>query len=100
MVRQRPLSASHSLAVLSRLPLTRKLPSELKVTPQTTPWCPLNVLTHCPLSISHSLIVLSGKLWAKRRPSGRKASAEDSPVGLDETRTHWPLPSSHRQTLP
>ena len=54
-----PLSASHTLTVLSQLPLTMRLPSGLNDTLLTPSVCPLRVRISVPLSASHTLTVLS-----------------------------------------
>ena len=54
-----PLLASHSLSVLSKLPLRTMLPSGEKAQATTPNDCPLRVHFTAPLLASHSFSVLS-----------------------------------------
>ena len=52
-----PLAASHTLAVLSQLPVTIRWPSGEKATDRMPPLCPLSVSSSLPLAASHTLAV-------------------------------------------
>jgi hypothetical protein len=64
-----PLCVSHSLMVLSTLPLASTVPSGLHETALTLSECPLNVDTHCPICAFQTLIVLSSLALAIFVPS-------------------------------
>src|SRR5262245_50694222 len=65
-----PLSAFHSLIVLSSLALASALPSGLKATEWTHFPCPLRVACSCPVPTSHTLTTLSKPALARALPSG------------------------------
>src|SRR5262249_46368736 len=69
-----PLLTSHSLTVLSRLPLASVCPSGEKATEVTPSLCPLSVWISAPLTAFHSLTVLSPFPEASVLPSGEKAT--------------------------
>ena len=64
-----PLRASHTLAVLSSLPVTTREPSALNDAELTPPVCPLRVRTSAPLRASHTLAVPSSLAVTTREPS-------------------------------
>ena len=69
-----PGGPSHTLTVLSSLPLARRWPSGLKVTLVTGPVCLRRVRVSCPMSTSYSRTVPSAEALARRRPSGLNAT--------------------------
>ena len=83
MARSAPLSASHSLMVLSLLRDAIRFPSGLNATLRIEPVCPLSVASWAPLAASHNLMVLSAHPDAIRFPSGLNATPQ--------TTSAWPL---------
>ena len=75
-----PLSASHTFAVLSRLPVRMRRPSGLNATLVTQSVCPLRAKSSWPLAASHTFAVLSWLPVRMRRPSGLNATLVHRPV--------------------
>src|SRR5262249_39574210 len=75
-----PLATSHSLIVLSALPLAIHLPLRLKITLLTPPVCPLRTDRLCPPPTSQTLTVGPSAL-ASSVPSGLKATPLILPPG-------------------
>jgi hypothetical protein len=71
----RPVAASQSLRVLSKLPETMVSPSGEKAASQTLSPCPVRVLISRPVAASQSLRVLSQLPETMVLPSGEKAAA-------------------------
>ena len=77
-----PEATSHSMIVLSRLPVARVLPSGLNATDATPCACPVSVAVILPLATSHSLTVLSRLAEASVLPSGLNVTERTESVCL------------------
>src|SRR5216684_3777537 len=94
-----PLATSHSLTVLSSLPLARIFPSGLKVTELTRPECPVSDRNSAPVVRSHNLIVLSSPPQANVLPSGPNAT-ESTALDCLNQRNSTLFGKSHKTVLP
>src|ERR1700733_293110 len=88
------LGASHSLSVLSQLPLTIRFPSGLNATHITPPVCPLSVRVSWPVAASHTLTVWSSLPLTIRFPSGLNATLLIEPVCPLHVRVSLPVATS------
>src|SRR6266581_1832629 len=90
-----PELISHTLILVSQLPLTRYLLFGLNTTELTRSECSLRVRSSAPLDTSHSLTVLSQLPLARVFPSGLNATEITSSEWPVSVRNSRPVVTSH-----
>ena len=96
------LPNSHILIVLSKLPLTKDLPSGANATEYTLSlWpsiCPSSLSTSIPVRVSHTLTLLSSEPAATKSPFGDIATVV-TPSSITRLRISRPLSRSQTRTV-